>query len=310
MTAFNPETTLVPLTLLIALGWIAGRWRSIDVRPISTLLIYAVAPVVAFGSTAQLVFHGRIILLPVIVYTLACFCGLTSFALGRGLLKQKDMRFLLPEATGCGNNGYFGLPLAMALFAPAQVGVYFLIMMGTSLFEATFGYYFVGRGNLSVMDSLKRTAGMPIIYAITAGLFLSAHHIPLDPGLLKLCDVAKGCYVTLGMMIIGLALAKHKKLSWDFDFIALVMFGKYVLWAVAVAGFVWLDMHVLKIYGASVYAMIAILVVTPSAANTAAFAAQHEFKPQQAATVVFLTTLLSFATLPFTLPLLFTFVPH
>ncbi|MBU6475920.1 MAG: hypothetical protein KGQ70_08120, partial [Alphaproteobacteria bacterium] len=255
MTSFGYETTLVPLMLLVALGWGVGRWRNVDVRPISTIVIYAVAPVVAFGTTAQLAFHGRIVLLPVIVYTLACFCGLTSYALGRALLKKKDMRFLLPEATGCGNNGYFGLPLAMALFPPAQVGVYFLIMMGTTLFEATFGYYFVGRGSMSVRDSLKRTAGMPVIYAITAGLFLSAHHIPLDPGLIKLCDVAKGCYVTLGMMIIGLALARHKKLSWDFDLIALAMFGKYVLWAAAVAAFVWFDMHVLKIYGAPVYAM-------------------------------------------------------
>ncbi len=310
MTSFNTETTLVPLMMLIVLGWGVGRWRSIDVRPISTLLIYAVAPVVAFGTTAQLAFHGRIVLLPFIVYMLAAFSGLTSFALGRVLLKKKELRFLLPEATGCGNNGYFGLPVAMALFPPGQVGIYFLIIMGTSLFEATFGYYFVGRGNMSVMDALKRTAGMPIIYAITAGLFLSAFHVRLDPGLVKLCDVAKGCYVTLGMMIIGLALARHKKLSRDFDFIALVMFGKYVLWAIAVSGFVWLDGHVLRIYGTSVYTMIAILVITPTAANTAAFAAQLDFKPQQAATVVFLTTLLSFAALPFTLPLLFTFAQH
>ena len=54
--------------------------------------------------------------------------------------------------------------------------------------------------------------------------------------------------------------------------------------------------------------MIAILAITPVAANTAAFAAQHNFKPQLAATVVFLTTVISFVFLPVVLPLMLTLV--
>ena len=307
MPPFTPETTLIPLTLLILLGWLVGRAQNIDLKSVSTMLIYAISPVVAFGSTGQLSFHGAFILLPVITYILAAICGLTSFALGQRLLKHKDMGYLLPQATGSGNNGYFGLPLAMALFPPEQVGVYFLMMMGTTLFEATIGYYFVGRGHLTVKHALQRVVRMPVIYAIAVGLVLSASHITLDAGVLKLWDVARGCYVCLGMMIIGIALAKHKKLAWDMDFIALTLFGKYFMWAVAIAAFVWTDIHVLKIYDASIYTMIAILAITPAAANTAAFAAQHDFKPQLAATIVFLTTIISFVVLPFVLPVILTF---
>jgi len=307
MPAFSLETTLVPLTLLILLGWIVGRVQNVDLKSVSTMLIYAISPVVAFGSTAQLSFHGTYVLLPIISFVLASFCGLTSFALGLLLLKHKDMGYLLPQATGSGNNGYFGLPLAMAVLPPEQVGVYFLIMLGTSLFEATLGYYFVGRGHLTVAHALKRVVGMPVIYAITAGLILSSQHIALDPGLLKLWDAARGSYVCIGMMIIGIALAKHKKLAWELDFIALAMFGKYILWAVAIAAFVWTDIHVLKIYDAPIYTMVAILGITPAAANTAAFAAQHDFKPQLAATIVFLTTIISFVFLPLMLPVIFVF---
>jgi predicted permease len=305
--SFSLETTLVPLTLLILLGWIVGRVQDIDLKSVSTMLIYAISPVVAFGSTAQLNFHGNYVLLPFITFILASFCGLTSFALGRRLLKHKDMGYLLPQATGSGNNGYFGLPLAMAILSADQVGVYFLIMLGTSIFEATLGYYFVGRGHLTVRHALKRVVRMPVTYAIAGGLALSARHVTLDPGLLKLWEAARGSYVCIGMMIIGIALAKHKKLAWEIDFIALAMFGKYILWAVAVAAFAWTDIHVLKIYDAPIYTMIAILAITPVAANTAAFAAQHDFKPQLAATIVFITTIISFAFLPVVLPLIFTF---
>lgn len=305
--SFSLETTLVPLTLLILLGWVVGRVQDIDLKSVSTMLIYAISPVVAFGSTAQLNFHGNYVLLPFITFALASFCGLTSFALGRRFLKHKDMGYLLPQATGSGNNGYFGLPLAMAILPADQVGVYFLIMLGTSIFEATLGYYFVGRGHLTVRHALKRAMGMPVTYAIAAGLALSARHVTLDPGMLKLWEAARGSYVCIGMMIIGIALAKHKKLAWEMDFIALAMFGKYILWTVAVAAFAWADIHVLKIYEAPVYTMIAILAITPVAANTAAFAAQHDFKPQLAATIVFITTIISFVSLPVVLPLIFTF---
>jgi predicted permease len=307
MPPINLETTLVPLTLLIMLGWCIGKAQDIDLKSIATILVFTITPMVALGSTAQLQFHGSYVLLPFISGVMATFSGMTSFGLGRLLLKHKDDGYLLPQATGSGNNGYYGLPLAMALFPPDQVGVYFLIMLGTTLFEVTLGYYFVGRGHLTVADAFRRVVKMPSIYAITLGLILSAQHVTLDPGLLKLWDAARGAYVVFGMMIIGIALAKHKKLAWHWDFIALSALGKYILWAVAVISFAWLDGHVLHIFSGPIYTMMAILAITPCAANTAAFAAQHDFKSQLAATVVFFTTIVSFAGLPLALPLIFTF---
>jgi len=308
MPPFNLETTLVPLTLLIVIGWLIGRAQDIDIKSVSSILIFAITPVVAFGSTAQLSFHGTYVLLPFISYAMAAFAGLSSFALGQRLLRNKDMGYLLPQATGSGNNGYYGLPLAMALFPPEQVGIYFLIMLGTTMYEVTLGYYFVGRGHLTVRHAFQRVLKMPTMYALIAGLAFSAAHVQLDAGVLKLWDVARGCYVCIGMMIIGLALAKHRKLAWEWDFIGLTMFGKYLLWALAVTAFITLDSHVLRIFDSTIYTMIAILVITPAGANTAAFAAQHNFKPQLAATVVFVTTMISFVFLPVVLPVMLTLV--
>lgn len=299
----NLETTLLPLSLLILLGWVLGRWQNVDLKSVATILVYGIAPIVAFGSTAQLSFHGSLVLLPAMTFALASANGLACFALGRRLLRKKDLAYLLPVATGSGNNGYFGLPLAMAIFAPDQVGVYFLITLGVTLFEATLGYYFVGRGHLTVQQALKRVRGMPVTYAIAAGLVFSALHFTLDPGVLKLWDIARGCYVGFGMMIIGFALAMHKRLSWDADLIALTLLGKYVFWALLGFGFIWVDMHLLHLFDGAIHAMVLILALTPVAANTAAFAAQHDFRPQAAATIVFLTTIISFAALPAVLPL-------
>jgi len=305
MSSFDFETTLMPLVLLILLGWLIGKAQDIDLKSVSSVLIFAITPVVALISTAQMSFHGVLVLLPFITLSMAVLVGLTSFALGQRLLRNKDMGFLLPQATGSGNNGYYGLPLAMALFPAAdQVGIYFLVMLGTTLYEITFGYYFVGRGHLTVKHAFQRAVKMPSIYAIVAGLLLSALHVHLAPGVLKLGEVARGCYVSVGMMLIGIALSKHKKLAWEWDFIGLTIFGKNLIWAVVVAAIVTFDNHVTKLFDASTHAMIAILAITPVGANTAAFAAQHNFKTQLAATVVFATTIISFVALPVIAPLL------
>ncbi len=309
MASFDFQATLVPFIFLILMGWVIGRTQDIDLKSISGILIYGISPVVAFGSTAQLSFYGALVLLPCITFLLSTACGLSSFALGRRVLKKKDLAYLLPITAGSGNNGYFGLPLAMAVFAPEHIGVYFLITLGVTLYEATLGYYFVARGHLAAADALQRVVRMPAIYAIAAGLILSASQIKLDDGLLKLWDVARGCYVCLGMMMIGMALAKHKKLAWDVDFIILAMFGKYFLWAVLAACFIWVDMRILQIFDTPIHKMVLILVITPVAANVAAFTAQNDFKPQHAATIVFLTTIISFAFLPFVLPWILGWTP-
>lgn len=307
MPSFSLETTLLPLTLLILLGWIVGRIADVDLKSIATMLVYGISPVVAFGSTAQLSFQGVYVLLPAITFLFAAVVGLTAFGLGRKFLRHKDMSYLLPLAAGTGNNGYFGLPLAMALFPAEQVGIYFLIMLGTTLFESTIGYYYIARGHLTVRQALKRAAGMPVTYAILAGLAFSAFHVELNAGVMKLWEVTRGAYVSCGMMIIGIALAKYKKLSWEMDFITLAALGKYLFWLLLGFAFIAADTSFLHLYDKSIHAMVLILAITPVAANVAAFAAQNDFRPQLAATIVFLTTIVSFAALPFTLTAIFAF---
>lgn len=286
-------------------GWIIARARDIDVQPIAVVLIFIISPIVAFGATAQLAFKGIFVFLPLFTLMISATIGLACFGLGRKFLQQKDLAYLLPIVTGGGNNGYFGLPLAVAVFAPEQIGVYFLIMLGVTMFESTMGYYFIARGELSVAAAVKRAAKMPTIYAILAGLGFATLNIPLNDGFIKLHDAARGAYICMGMIIIGMALARHRRLSWNVDFLALGVFGKYILWTLAVCGFIWLDNHVLMLYDVEIHKMMMILALTPAAANAAAYAAETGFKPQHAATIVFFTTAISFAFVPFVLPALF-----
>ena len=293
--------TLLPLALFVLLGWLIGRWKDIDPAPIATVLVYAVSPVVAFGSTAQIAFKGAFVALPAITGAIAAICAGASLLAGRRFLRDKDSAWLLPMTCGTGNNGYFGLPLALVLFPGDAAGIYFLIMLGATLFESTAGYYAVARGHLPLRQALARAVRLPMVYAIAGGMAFSALGATLPPAAVAATATARGCYVTLGMMLVGLALARHRRLSLPPDFLALTLGGKYILWAVLVAGFALLDTQALHLYTADIHAMMFILAITPVAANSVAYAAENRFRPELAATVVFVTTLLSCLLLPFAL---------
>ena len=71
---FHLFQNLIPLYVLIALGWISGRYFDVDRQSLGALGIFIIQPIVSFGFVAKLEFHPSFIAIPVIVYVL--FCGL------------------------------------------------------------------------------------------------------------------------------------------------------------------------------------------------------------------------------------------
>jgi predicted permease len=299
----------MPLVALIALGYVVGRCYKIDLKSVGTLLIFAVTPLVAFGSTAQLSFRRAYILLPFLSFALSCLTGLASKGMGRLFLRDKKLGAFLPEATGTCNSGYMGLPIVMAVFSPDLVGVYFLVMLGMLFFENSVGYYFIARGNISSREALNRVLRLPVLYAIVGGLVFSAWQVRLDPVFVKLWDASKGAYVYFGMMLVGLALSSYKKLELHGDLFALTVLGRYVFWTVLAFALIMIDHLVWRLFDVTIYRMFLLLGALPVAANLTAIAAQCDFKPQVAAPLVVLTVGVSFALLPIFLPFLVTFQP-
>ena len=129
-------TNLIPLYILIGLGFIAGRYLNVDRHSIANVLIYTVLPVVVFGFVANLELKPAYALLPVITYVVAATLGLSMLALGKRIYGDNRAN-LLGICCSIPNTGYFGLPVIMLLFEPQWVGVYMFMMLGTVMYEAT-----------------------------------------------------------------------------------------------------------------------------------------------------------------------------
>ena len=289
----------LPLAALITLGYLLGRFQKIDLKSVATIAIYGITPLVAFGAAARLDFKPDLLLLPVLTFSIACTTGLAMYEAGRRL--QPSQRALLPVACGSGNTGYFGLPVAIALFGPDAAGIYFLANLGVVIFETSLGFYYIARGQLSREDALKRVYSLPVIYALALGLFCAALKLELPVPFMKLWDMARGAYVCVGMMIAGLALAQAGTALPDRRLTLLALCGRFVVWPLAAIGF---EFAFPSLFQPLVYQLLIVLSLAPIAANLPAYAASTGAPAGEAAMLVLISTLLAILGLPLVLPLL------
>lgn len=288
---------LLPLYVIIGLGFFAGRILHVDRQSLGNLAIYLFMPIVVFGFVVKLKFELAYIGLPLIVYGISTIVGFTFLYLGRRIYKD-GMANLAGMCAAMGNTGYFGLPLVFLFFPPEKVAIYVFMMLGINVYEATIGYYMAARSAFDVRTSLLKIAKFPGIYAIALGVAVNQSGVTLPEQFWTYWGHFKGAYVVVGMMIVGAALSKVDRIVFGPRFTALAFAGKFLLWPLLAFGFVLLDRAALGWYDADIHKLLMLMAIVPPAANIATFAVQMNLEPEKAATTVLLGTVFALFYIP------------
>lgn len=283
---------LIPLYIIIALGFVAGRKLDVELPSIAAVVIYVIAPVVNFGAMVQLEFDVDYIALPAILF---CFSGLLGIAVyvlaGRAF--QNTTANLVAMSSVTGNTGYFGLPLVLTFFDPQYAGLYLFMNMAVLLNESGLGYYLGARGHADIKGAVIKVLKLPVVHAIWLGLLVNALNINLPDIMVKYWHYATGTWVILGMMIIGIALSKQRTLQVDARLLTWLFIPRFILWPLAGWGIIMADALIFHLYDATLYQMIAIFTAVPLAGNLVAYASTLKLHPERAAASVLLSTFLA-----------------
>lgn len=296
---------LIPLYLMISLGYIAARSLKAQKDTLAKLLIYTITPVVIFYGAYTTEISAANLSLPVIFFALACLMSLLFYGIGTLVYKQDSTRNILAFTSGTGNTGYFGLPVIYAVLGEQAFSLATLCILGFNLYENTLGFYLTAKGNYTAKDSLNKVVKLPIVYAFALGILLNLASVNLGDIAVTTIGHFKGAYTLLGMMIIGMGLTTVKLQDLDLKFISLAFLAKFIVWPLAIAGIILLDQSVLHLYSQSIYRIITIMAIVPLAANTVAFATELNVHPDKAALAVMLSTLFALFYIPFVTALIF-----
>ena len=108
----------------------------------------------------------------------------------------------------------------------------------------------------------------------------------------------KGAYSILGMLTIGLALAKITVFEFDWKFIGAAFGSKFVLYPIVFNAFILVDKYIFGYLDASYYNALQLLCVAPLAANTIVIASLYKMHPEKMATAVLLSLLFVLIYMP------------
>lgn len=294
---------ILPLYVIILLGFFAGQRLKVDREAVSTLVIYLIVPIIFFGATAQMEIRREFLALPFAIFAVAVTLGLGLHKLA-GHIWKDGRKNLIGYMMGTANQGYFGIPVFLALFGGDHLGLYVFAGLGLTMYENTFGYYLLARGKYTVRESLMRLLRLPILPAAILGFAYSALGFHLPPAALDLYNVFKGCYTVLGMMLIGLGLSRLHHLKSDMKFTGFAFAGKFILWPLLCFGFLTGYEALMGGLLPITRQIVMLIAMMPIAANAVAFAVHLKIEPDKAATLVVLSTLFALFYIPLMLQLL------
>src|SRR5258708_4684274 len=231
---------IAPLYIIILLGFIGGKYLHVKKESTTNLVIYLIAPVIFFNGVFTTKISLSSLSLPFLIFAICCLICLCLYFLSSFFWKDNTknmLAFISPD----GNNGYFGLPVALVLFPNSIIGLYIFAGLGILLYENTLGFFVAAKGKHTVKESLMKLLRLPLIYAVALGLIANLSGLHFGSIYTDVITNFKGAFTIFGMMIIGLGIAGITEYKFDFLFIGLSFLGKFLFWPALVLLVIFLD---------------------------------------------------------------------
>lgn len=287
---------LFPLYATMGAGAALSRKAGNLTSQLAVLQIYLIAPVIIFAKLLRLEMVPAYTALPVLFLVLSALVSGAVYCAARKI--APSFAPIMGQTSGAANLGYLGVPVALILFPPEWMPVYFFTLLGGFFYESTIGYYWVARGAYNMRDAFISLLKLPTFHAILLGLAGNAMDFHLPESWEGIARDFLGAYVVLGSLIIGFAIAQTGKLVIHWGFLLALLVVKYLLWPALMFGCLALLRSLglgLPVEGEHILLLFSIL---PMAANSAAFAALLNVHPEETATAVVISTLLGLFVIP------------
>lgn len=304
MTETSLAVKLIPLYLLVAIGFALGRFLGVKSQEIGKLSLYVLSPAVVFKGFYAAKLEGAMLVLPFAVMALACLAAWVALPLAARFWHDGRER-LSAFTVATGNTGFFGIPACLSLIGPESLPYVVLVSFGFTAYENSVGFFIMSRGDATWKGALARVLKYPGLHACWIGLALNAYQVALPGYIPQTVDLLAGGFSAVGMMIVGLGLAGLTRFRLDLGFIAYAFGWKFVIWPALAVGFIVLDRAWLHAFSEIGHQVLLIESLTPMAAVTVVHATLRNIHPDRAAVAVALSTLAALVWLPLVFGMVF-----
>lgn len=283
-------SAIVPVGLIVLIGFIVGKTLSLEQQTLSRLVLYVLFPALIADTLYRTTLTGEDIFAIASGFTLVyLILGLLAWNIGQYYGFSLDLKKSLVATTTLPNSGNMGLPVV--LFALGETGleraVIYLIAWNLVVLMTMPGFLQAG----GFLSSIRFTLKLPLVWAILLGIALNQLNIQLpwrlDEGLHLLSESA----VPMALILLGLQIAASSLQLTRYEIGASLMRllgGLIIAYSIGrIIGLNTIDLKVLVLQSSMPAAITAFLMVNEFGGDA-----------ERTARVVVVSTLLSFLLLP------------
>jgi malate permease and related proteins len=290
---------LLPVLVVVSLGYALKRAFPLDARTLNRLSLYVLSPVLVFVSLLRTeVVGGEALRLAaqmglVMASTLLLGFGLSAaFKLGR----PQRSGFLL--TTTFMNSGNYGL--SVTRFAFGEIGFQYAVIgyLAQAICSQTVAVYLASAGSRGRLAALGQVFRVPLIYALVAALGLRAFGIQLDEGdgmlaagLYRGLRLVADAALPVLLLILGTQLTGRESITAGGPLATAVLVRLLVSIPLGYGFGLLLGLEGLPLYVGTIQAAM------PTAVNMVVIALEFDAWPEFVSNGVLLTTLGSLVTL-------------
>lgn len=304
-------TTVMPILLLVLIGYFMDKKFHLDLDTLSKINFYVVAPAFLFTNTYSYTVtaeSAEVVWLTVIGFIAT---WLASLVFEKGLRLKKEKCGIFRNAVLFNNCGNIGVPLIVFIYSndpflqngqpiwlQAAIAIQIVVFVWQNIVTNSFGFYFAGQGKMSRYDAFMLVFKMPIIYAVAGALFCNFGAIPIkDTFFWPVLMNVSNALVMVALFTLGVQLARtpfnffNREVMWG-SAVRLII-GPMVAWATIAV----YDMLIEPV-STLVMQVLVISAAVPSGVTTALIAGVLKTETEYATQLVVATTVLSAVTLP------------
>lgn len=205
---------IAPILIIAGLGYIVGRRKGVDPRPLGRVIFYIFSPGLIFDSLSKTRVEAAE--LGQIALTMTLFMSamlVIAFFVARWRSPDRTTRAGLVLSAICPNNGNFGLPLIGFAFGEDVLARAVVVYIVNTFYNYTAGIFVASSGRSNVREALTNILRVPVVYAALAGLIVNATGFVLPPIASRSVGLVAQAAIPAMIVLLGLQLSQVSTLT-------------------------------------------------------------------------------------------------
>ncbi len=287
------QSVLLPIFIMIALGFILQKKFTLDLKTLAKLNIYVFVPGFIFVKFYKTNFELRLLLYIVVFFIIyIIFLYIVGKVLTLVNKRGKGEATTLTNSVLFFNSGNYGVPVNDLVFKgdPLAMSVQVIVLSLQNIFTFSYGIFAIQSAQIGKLKAMLGYFKMPVLYALLFAIILNYTNITIPEFIWTPANYVADAMIAIALIMLGAQIANINftfkwSLSYVFIFVRLVIGPVIALIIIKIMGIEGVIAQTLFIASAM-----------PTSVNSSVIAQEYDNHPELAAELVFLSTLLSSIT--------------